>query len=119
MRTLHALRDALAERLAEDADLALLAVLLLGVAPLVAVDAPLGRDDLGPWTLLALAAVAALRGAPLEDGPHPQLRPRASIVDAGLQRAVLAAFPLFLGLTAESLRVGSLSLGLGALGVGL
>jgi hypothetical protein len=61
--------------------------------PLVPADHWLGRADLAPWAMLALAIATFLRARPLSKGHHPSLTPRHSEWDWWLQRAGLVGAP--------------------------
>jgi hypothetical protein len=103
-------------------DLLLLWLVLLVAQHWVPVTHEVGRDDLGPWLMIALSGVALLRAERFGNGPHPMLTPRISDFDFWVQRAAYAASPWVLLFIYDGLRMRSTDilgravlLGLGAM----
>ena len=93
---MNALRRLLAipgQRVRENLDLIFVWIALVVVQPLVPVDHFLARDDLTPWLMLTLSAVALIRARFLGSGPHPMLTKRRAPFGWLVRRIALVAVP--------------------------
>lgn len=93
MRLLARLRATVVRAVDRNLDLlGLWFVMLLG-QHFVPVGNLMARNDLLPWTMVALSAVAVLRGRPLGAGPHPRLTRRTTAFSRYTFMAMLAVVP--------------------------
>lgn len=104
---LERIRVGLTRLFVTNSDLLLVWIVLLVAQHWVPVTHELGRDDLGPWLMVSLSAVALLRAERFGNGPHPMLTPRISDFDFWIQRVAYAASPWVLLFVYDAARLRS------------
>jgi len=91
MRFLERIRRLVFRAVRTNTDLFALWIVLAALVPYIPPETPIARNDLVPWTMVSLSAVAFLRGKPLGQGAHPMLtRQRASFGRWCLNGAMVA-----------------------------
>jgi hypothetical protein len=96
MRLLEQIRRFFVRSIRQNASLVVLWLLLVAIVPHVPPETPISRNDLVPWTMVCLSAVAFLRGKPLGQGPHPMLTRQRSGFGRWCLRAAMIATPITL-----------------------
>lgn len=93
MRFFARIRATVVRAIGRNLDLLGLWFVMLLLQHFVPVGNILARNDLLPWTAVALSAVAVLRGRPLGAGPHPRLTRRTTEFARYTFMALLAVTP--------------------------
>ncbi|MEL6345920.1 MAG: hypothetical protein AAFV53_22605 [Myxococcota bacterium] len=96
MIALERLRRLLVRAVRRNADLLGLWVVLAAIVPFIPPSTPIARDDLVPWTMVCLSAVAYLRGKNLGQGPHRMLTRQHGGFGRFMQRVAMVATPIAL-----------------------
>jgi hypothetical protein len=96
MKFLEKIRRLIIRAVRVNMDLLALWIFLTAIQPAITPDNPLARNDLAPWTMACLAAVAFLRGKILGQGSHRMLTRQHSIFGRWCHRIAMVLTPIAL-----------------------